>query len=273
MLNITDEYAPVSDGLKRRKMEAKPKAKASEPDHATQARLFLRSLSEEERMKFLGECAGNSSRACAAQEDGLMGNEEGDCGGGWEVVLRHRESRKQNKKVSLKSPGARSHPGEGLNMFESSLGRAGPRHSKWRLFFFFYIFHGLLPRPQCSVGRNGWAHLPLVQLPQSVPQLEKRWSLALLVMVQVPSTAAARDGATARHLLRKVRRCLPHQDRGVHSLPHEEDDDGRPGRNAQIPVAREVGTVDRDGRAAAPEGTVLQAGVGSCALNSKNSAE
>ena len=29
-----EEYAPVSDGLKRRKMEAKPKAKASEPDHA-----------------------------------------------------------------------------------------------------------------------------------------------------------------------------------------------------------------------------------------------
>ena len=45
-----EEYAPVSDGLKRRKMEAKPKGKALEPDHATQARLFLRSLSEEERM-------------------------------------------------------------------------------------------------------------------------------------------------------------------------------------------------------------------------------
>ena len=51
-----EEYTPGSDGLKRRFMEAKPKAKASEPDHA---RLFLRSLSEEERLKFLGECAGN----------------------------------------------------------------------------------------------------------------------------------------------------------------------------------------------------------------------
>ena len=52
-------------------MEAKPKAKALEPDHASQARLFLRSLSEEERMKFLGECAGNSCSACAAQEVAL----------------------------------------------------------------------------------------------------------------------------------------------------------------------------------------------------------
>ena len=65
-----EEYAPVSDGLKRRKMEAKPKAKARAPDHAAMARMFLRSLSEEERMKFLGECAGNSSSACAAQEEG-----------------------------------------------------------------------------------------------------------------------------------------------------------------------------------------------------------
>ena len=93
-----EEYEPVSDGLKRRKMEAKPKAKASEPDHATQARLFLRSLSEEERVKFLGECAGNSYSACAAQEVALtlVGNEREDCGGGWVVVRRHRESRKQN---------------------------------------------------------------------------------------------------------------------------------------------------------------------------------
>ena len=66
-----EEYSPVSDGLKRRKMEAKPKAKASVSDHASQARMFLRSLSEEERMKFLGECAGNSSSACAAKEEGL----------------------------------------------------------------------------------------------------------------------------------------------------------------------------------------------------------
>ena len=63
-----EEYAPVRDGLKRRKMVAKPKAKASEPDHATQARLFRRSLSEEERLKFLGECAGKCSSACASQE-------------------------------------------------------------------------------------------------------------------------------------------------------------------------------------------------------------
>ena len=57
----------------------------------------------------------------------LVGNEREDCGGGWVVVRRHRESRKQNKKVSLKSPGARSHPGEGLKLFESPLGRPGPR--------------------------------------------------------------------------------------------------------------------------------------------------
>ena len=44
-----EEYEPVREGSKRRKMVAKSKAKSSEPDHATQARLFLRSLSEEER--------------------------------------------------------------------------------------------------------------------------------------------------------------------------------------------------------------------------------
>ena len=63
-----EEYEPVREGLKRRKMVAKPKAKSSEPDHANQARLFLRSLSEEKRLKFLGECAGNPSSACASQE-------------------------------------------------------------------------------------------------------------------------------------------------------------------------------------------------------------
>ena len=63
-----EEYEPVRDGSKRRKMVAKPKAKSSEPDHASQVRLFLRSLSEEERLKFLGECAGNSSSASASQE-------------------------------------------------------------------------------------------------------------------------------------------------------------------------------------------------------------
>ena len=36
-------------------------------------------------------------------------------------------SRKKILKVSVKSPGARSHPGEGLKLFESPLGRAGPR--------------------------------------------------------------------------------------------------------------------------------------------------
>ena len=72
---FSDEYAPVRDGLKRRKMVAKPKAKASEPDHATQARLFLRSLSEEERLKFFGECAGNSSSAGASQEVDLTPGE------------------------------------------------------------------------------------------------------------------------------------------------------------------------------------------------------
>ena len=58
-----EEYEPVREGLKRRKMVAKP-----EPDHATQARLFLRSLSEEERLKFLGECVGNPSGAGASQD-------------------------------------------------------------------------------------------------------------------------------------------------------------------------------------------------------------
>ena len=57
----------------------------------------------------------------------LVGNEREDCGGGWVVVRRHRESRKQNKEVSLNSPGAWSHPGEGLKKNESPLGRAGPR--------------------------------------------------------------------------------------------------------------------------------------------------
>ena len=65
--DFPEEKEPVREGLKRRKMVAKPKAKSSEPDHANQARLFLRSLSEE-RLKFLGECAGNSSSACASQE-------------------------------------------------------------------------------------------------------------------------------------------------------------------------------------------------------------
>ena len=63
-----EEPEPVREGLKRRKMVAKPKAKSSDPDHAHHARLFLRSLSEEERLKFLGECAGNPSSACASQE-------------------------------------------------------------------------------------------------------------------------------------------------------------------------------------------------------------
>ena len=57
----------------------------------------------------------------------LVGNEKEDCGGGWAVVRRHRESRKKFNKVSFKNPGARSHPGEGLIFFGSPLGRAGPR--------------------------------------------------------------------------------------------------------------------------------------------------
>ena len=55
------------------------------------------------------------------------GNEQDDCGGEWVIVRRHRESRKKNIKVSFNTPGARSHPGEGLKFFESTLGRAGPR--------------------------------------------------------------------------------------------------------------------------------------------------
>ena len=55
------------------------------------------------------------------------GNEQDDCGGEWVIVRRHRESRKKNIKVSFNTPGARSHPGEGLKIFESPLGRAGPR--------------------------------------------------------------------------------------------------------------------------------------------------
>ena len=92
-----EEYEPVRDGSKRRKMVTKPKAKSSEPDHATLARLFLRSLSEEERLKFLGECAGNSSSACASQEVDLTE----DCGGEWVIVRRHRESPKKFNKVSF----------------------------------------------------------------------------------------------------------------------------------------------------------------------------
>ena len=55
------------------------------------------------------------------------GNEQDDCGGEWTIVRRHRDSRKKNINISFNTPGARSHPGEGLNIFEYPLGRAGPR--------------------------------------------------------------------------------------------------------------------------------------------------
>ena len=55
------------------------------------------------------------------------GNEQDDCGGEWVIVRRHRDSRKKNINISFNTPGARSHPGEGLKIFESPLGRAGPR--------------------------------------------------------------------------------------------------------------------------------------------------
>ena len=57
----------------------------------------------------------------------LASNHKEDCGGEWVIVRRHREPRKKFNKVSFNKPGARSHPGEGLNIFGSPLRRAGPR--------------------------------------------------------------------------------------------------------------------------------------------------
>ena len=127
---------------------------------------------------------------------------------------------------------------------------------------------GIIEIPE--VNESGFARLDAMAdgRPITPSSLSLRGSAAGEAVVVGPACvgprfvdcSAACDGATAQHHPRNVRRFLLHGNSGLHSLPHEEDDDERSGRIAQVPIAREVGPVDRDGRAAALDGTVAQPG-------------
>ena len=136
------------------------------------------------------------------------GNKQGDCGGEWTIVRRHRDSRKKNIKISFNSPGARSHPGEGLKCFESPLGRAGPRPQSGASFSGFStvsVSSPVVSTLDGTVGPHAAGDSSFVEECRSDPTFRSR-VLGLERMLRVraktaPASKGAGDGVSLLHLV------------------------------------------------------------------------